>query len=72
MFLGAGPTELIFIFVLALIIFGPKRLPEIAKAIGKAMGEFKKVSQGLQTAVQKDIIEPISDVGKKVKEDAEL
>lgn len=71
MFLGAGPSELILILAIALIIFGPKRLPEIARSIGKTIGEFKKASQGLQNAVQKDIVEPIAAAGEKLKEDSE-
>jgi len=37
-----GWTELVIILVLALIIFGPGKLPEVGKALGKAIGEFKK------------------------------
>jgi len=69
--LGMGPSELILILAIALIIFGPKRLPEIARSIGKTIGEFKKASQGLQSAVQKDIVEPITAAGEKLKEDSE-
>ena len=36
-----GPTELILILVIALVIFGPAKLPEIGKAIGSAINEFK-------------------------------
>ncbi|MDX1385093.1 MAG: twin-arginine translocase TatA/TatE family subunit, partial [Thermoanaerobaculia bacterium] len=39
-----GVPELIFILVLALLIFGPKRLPEIGRTIGKAMGEFRRAT----------------------------
>jgi sec-independent protein translocase protein TatA len=42
-----GFPELIVILVLALIIFGPGKLPEIGKAIGKAFQEFKKATQNL-------------------------
>ncbi|NCO65450.1 MAG: twin-arginine translocase TatA/TatE family subunit [Candidatus Aquicultor secundus] len=70
MFLGLGPPELIVILILALIIFGPKRLPEIARSIGKMIGEFKKTSQGFQDAVKKDLIEPISTVGEEIKGDS--
>ena len=68
--LGMGPSELIVILAIALIVFGPKRLPEIAKSIGKAINEFKKASQSVQAAVQKDLISPITSVGKDVNEDA--
>jgi len=71
MFLGLGPTELIFILALALIIFGPKRLPEIARSVGKAIQEVKKTSQGIQTAVKKDLIEPVSTLGERADEDSE-
>ncbi len=41
---GIGMTELLVILAIALIIFGPKRLPELAKQLGKAMREFKKAT----------------------------
>ncbi len=41
---GIGMTELIVILVIALIVFGPKRLPELAKHLGKALREFKKAT----------------------------
>ena len=37
-----GMPELIMIFILVLLLFGPKKLPELARGVGKAMGEFKK------------------------------
>ena len=39
---GLGVPELVLIFIVALVLFGPKRLPEIGRTLGKAMGEFKK------------------------------
>ena len=42
--MNLGFSEMAFIFVLALIIFGPKKLPEIGRQIGKALGEFKRAS----------------------------
>ena len=41
---GIGMTELLVILVIALIVFGPKRLPELAKQLGKALREFKKAT----------------------------
>ncbi len=37
-----GPTELIIVLVLILILFGPKKLPDLSRAIGKSIGEFKR------------------------------
>jgi sec-independent protein translocase protein TatA len=44
MFGRIGPMELILILVIALVIFGPKKLPEIGKAIGEAFRNFKKTT----------------------------
>jgi Tat protein translocase TatB subunit len=41
---GIGMPELIVILVVALVVLGPKRLPEVARSIGKAMGEFRRQS----------------------------
>lgn len=41
---GVGPGELVVILVLALIIFGPGKLPEVGRALGKTMREFKKAT----------------------------
>lgn len=46
--LGIGPGELILILIIVLIVFGPGRLPEVARAMGKAMSEFKRASTGVQ------------------------
>jgi len=46
----AGPNLLV-ILVIALIVFGPKKLPELAKAIGKALGEFKKTTEEVKESI---------------------
>jgi len=43
-----GATELIIILVLALIIFGPGKLPDVGRAIGKSLREFKRASSGIE------------------------
>jgi sec-independent protein translocase protein TatA len=47
-----GPWELIFILVIALIVVGPGKLPEVAKSMGKALNEFKKTTSGVQKEFQ--------------------
>lgn len=46
-----GVPELILILVVALVIFGPGKLPEIGKAVGKSLSEFKKASHDLQNEI---------------------
>ncbi|MGH9659393.1 MAG: twin-arginine translocase TatA/TatE family subunit [Bryobacteraceae bacterium] len=47
--------ELIFIFLLALLIFGPKKLPELGKTIGKAMTEFRRASSELKSTFDREM-----------------
>ncbi|MDE3156766.1 MAG: twin-arginine translocase TatA/TatE family subunit [Acidobacteriota bacterium] len=50
-----GMGELIVIFMIALIVFGPRKLPELAQSLGRAINEFKKASAELQTRIQEEI-----------------
>jgi len=47
--------EIVFIMLLALILFGPRKLPEIARTIGKVMGEFKKASNEFQGQIHEEV-----------------
>ena len=53
-----GPQELILILVLALIIFGPKRLPEMGKNIGKGLREIRQASAGIKSDLKSVLDEP--------------
>lgn len=59
-FLGIGPGELLLIFILALIIFGPRRLPEIGRSLGKSIREFRQASQEI-TSQFRDELQEASD-----------
>jgi len=50
-----GFSETIFLFLLALLIFGPKRLPEIARQVGKALAEFRRASNEFKAQLQSEI-----------------
>jgi TatA/E family protein of Tat protein translocase len=50
-----GIQETIFIFVLALLIFGPKKLPELGRTIGKAMTEFRRASSELKSTFDREM-----------------
>lgn len=55
--LGLGAPELILILVIALVIFGPGKLPEIGKSVGKALNEFKRASKDLTSEENTEKIE---------------
>ena len=50
-----GVSEMIFIFLLALLIFGPRKLPEIGRQIGKFMAEFKRASNEFKSQIEDEI-----------------
>jgi len=53
--MNLGFPEMIFIFLLALIIFGPKKLPEIGRQIGRALNEFKRASNEFKSQIESEI-----------------
>jgi TatA/E family protein of Tat protein translocase len=55
MFGSLGLPELMLIFIVALIVFGPKRLPDIGKTLGKALGEFKKATDDFKNTIEREV-----------------
>jgi len=66
---GVGLPEVTVILVLALIIFGPKKLPELGKHLGKTLKSLKIASNEFQNEIEKVINEPDDNVSKKDKRD---
>jgi sec-independent protein translocase protein TatA len=50
-----GMPELLVIFLVALIIFGPRRLPELGKALGQTLQEFRRASSNLQRSLEEEV-----------------
>lgn len=63
---GIGMTELLVIMVIALIVIGPSKLPDLAKALGKGLAEFKKASQEIKASLNLD--EEIRAIKKETTE----
>ena len=72
-----GAQELIIIFVIALIVFGPRKLPQLGKSLGRNIGEFKRASNELRSTLEqeirveetrKEIMEPIETISNEAKE----
>jgi TatA/E family protein of Tat protein translocase len=53
---GVGFQEILVVMVIALLVFGPKKLPELARMLGKAMSEFRKAVNDVKTAMEVDEI----------------
>ncbi len=55
MFGSIGGTELLVIMVIALLIFGPRKLPELGKSIGRGLSEFKRASNDLRRSLEDEL-----------------
>ncbi len=72
---GIGMPEMILILAVALIVIGPKKLPDLAKSLGKAMGEFKRATSDLKESMQidaelKEVRSTFDDIGKTAADPA--
>ena len=79
MFGTLGMPELILIFVVALLLFGPRKMPQIGRSIGRAMGEFRRASNEFKRTIEDEVaadeirdvekdLKGIRDVGKQLKD----
>jgi|SRR3954462_10629715 sec-independent protein translocase protein TatB len=71
--MNLGFSEMLFIFLLALIVVGPKRLPELARQFGRIMAEIKRASNDFQAQVQEEVRQlEIEETAKKFQNAVEL
>ncbi len=69
---GIGMPEMLLILAVALIVIGPKKLPDLAKSLGRAMGEFKKATSEIKQSIGvdadfKEVKETFTDIQKDIK-----
>ena len=73
MFGNIGMPELILILAIALLIFGPKKLPEVGKSIGKAVREFRRTSDEIKDRIEEEIrVSEFKDLKEDLKKDLTL
>jgi len=53
--LNIGPQELILVLIIALVVVGPQRLPELGRAVGKALREFRKIQDDVRDSIKLDL-----------------
>ena len=57
MFGSIGAPELLLIFVVALLVFGPRRLPELGRALGRGLSEFRNATNELKVTLEREVAE---------------
>ncbi len=67
---GIGSTELLVILVVALIVIGPSKLPDIMRTLGKGMAEFRRVSTDVKSTLDAEVRRADDDIRKREEEDA--
>lgn len=73
MFGSIGGPELLLIFVLALLLFGPRKLPEIGRTIGKTVAEFRRATQEFRTSLEREVeMEKVREVKSELADPLKL
>ena len=63
-----GFAELIIVFIVALVVIGPDKLPQFAKKLGEALGQLRKVSSDAADDIKKSVAEPLEEIRKPLDE----
>jgi sec-independent protein translocase protein TatA len=65
---GIGMPEMIVILVIALVVFGPQKLPELAKSLGKGLAEFKRAADGFKQSIDDEAQDDKEKLAKQAAE----
>lgn len=67
---GLGGTEVLVLFVLALLLFGPRKLPEIGRTLGKAMSELRRATFDFRTGLEREVqLDKLRETGRSLQSD---
>ncbi len=69
--MNLDPEKLLVLLVIALLVLGPQRLPQVARSLGRGLAEFRKYTSGLQTELREVLAEPRAIIDTAVHEAAE-
>lgn len=66
---GLGGSEVLLIFVLALLVFGPRKLPEIGRTIGRTLAEFRKATQDFRVSLEREVdLEEVKNTRREIEQ----
>ena len=67
-FLGIGPMEIILILIVGLLVFGPEKLPQIGRDLGKALRSFKKATTDISAEVSRELEKEKEEINSDTKQ----
>ena len=67
MFGSIGAPEIVLIFIVALLIFGPRKLPELGRALGRTITDFRRATQDIKNTLEKEIEEDSSEENRRYR-----
>ena len=70
---GLGGTEVLVVFVLALLVFGPRKLPEIGQMLGKTMSELRRATMDFRTSLEREVqLDKLRETGDSLRREVSL
>ncbi len=67
---GLGGTEVLVVFVLALLLFGPRKLPEIGQMLGKTMSDLRRATMDFRTSLEREVqLDKLRETGDSLRRD---